>query len=849
MNNTQLIFRNLWFFRKSYLAVFTGAVISVAVLTGALIIGDSVRYSLQKLAVTRLGKIRFSMETGDRYFRDSLAYDLASKINGPVVPVLQTEGIPVNPDNDLSINRVQVYGIDQRFRVLWNNSPAAPGEDEALINQNVAEKLGLGTGDEFLLKLPRQGMAPSDAPFVSEKSNSVSIRLKARVLDKKEWVGRFSLKSNQVSPYNIYVSLPQMAAVLSLKGRSNLLLVGSPQGNSFTAGKLDTLLQQVWKPADAGLVISRIANKNIFEITSQRIFLDDRLIRGVATALHGGSFLLTYLANSLSVKNKTTPYSFITAADSIYLKQNLKDNEIIINSWLAEDLDTRPGDSLTMKYFLMGPMRRLKEDSTSFVIRSVISLSDPVSDPSLMPAFPGMSDAGSCRDWETGTVVDLKRIRDKDERYWNDHRGTPKAFISLEKGRKLWANPFGASTALRFPAEGNDIHGIESAFRQQVRPEENGLKFQSVYDEGMSAAAHSTDFGSLFLSLSFFIIISGFLLMAMLFTLHLSSRMKEAALMSAIGFHKRHIISILLAEAGIISMMAGIIGAILGIFYNQFLLFGLTTIWKNAVGTPFLEWHVEITTLIMGGLSGIVLTLAILLLMISRSLKRPLSVILRGSRMADREKKPGKKSVLLVLWLFSIATFLLLVYSLFGRNDPDPTLFLVSGALMMAAGIGWVSYFFLHSGSWAGFSFHGFRALLVKNVGYNLTRMLGVVTLVSLGTFTLVITGANRRTFYGSENDRRSGTGGFLFWAETTIPVEYDLNSQIGKEHFSIQDEEALKRVHFFQMLRFEGNDASCLNLNQITRPALLGVDTRYLDSAAAFTFVTLESRQYKGLC
>jgi ABC-type antimicrobial peptide transport system permease subunit len=37
------------------------------------------------------------------------------------------------------------------------------------------------------------------------------------------------------------------------------------------------------------------------------------------------------------------------------------------------------------------------------------------------------------------------------------------------------------------------------------------------------------------------------------------------------------------------------------------------------------------------------------------------------------------------------------------------------------------------------------------------------------------------------------------------------------------------------------GDDASCLNLNQVSQPALLGVNGRYLDSISAFTFVNLD--------
>ncbi|MEI6899505.1 MAG: hypothetical protein WCL00_06485 [Bacteroidota bacterium] len=58
MNKTTLITRNLWYYRRSWLALMVGAMISTAVLTGALMVGDSVKYSLQEITLMRLGKTR-----------------------------------------------------------------------------------------------------------------------------------------------------------------------------------------------------------------------------------------------------------------------------------------------------------------------------------------------------------------------------------------------------------------------------------------------------------------------------------------------------------------------------------------------------------------------------------------------------------------------------------------------------------------------------------------------------------------------------------------------------------------------------------------------------------------------
>src|SRR6266851_2740528 len=67
-----LIRRSLRFHARAHLGVVLGSTVGSAALVGALIVGDSVRGSLRDLALQRLGKVRFALETGDRLFGDRL---------------------------------------------------------------------------------------------------------------------------------------------------------------------------------------------------------------------------------------------------------------------------------------------------------------------------------------------------------------------------------------------------------------------------------------------------------------------------------------------------------------------------------------------------------------------------------------------------------------------------------------------------------------------------------------------------------------------------------------------------------------------------------------------------------
>ena len=72
MSLTTLVWRNLRHYWRTNLAVILGVATAVAVLAGALLVGDSVRGSLRDLVLARLGKTE-SVIAGTNFFRAALA--------------------------------------------------------------------------------------------------------------------------------------------------------------------------------------------------------------------------------------------------------------------------------------------------------------------------------------------------------------------------------------------------------------------------------------------------------------------------------------------------------------------------------------------------------------------------------------------------------------------------------------------------------------------------------------------------------------------------------------------------------------------------------------------------------
>jgi hypothetical protein len=74
---------------------------------------------------------------------------------------------------------------------------------------------------------------------------------------------------------------------------------------------------------------------------------------------------------------------------------------------------------------------------------------------------------------------------------------------------------------------------------------------------------------------------------------------------------------------------------------------------------------------------------------------------------------------------------------------------------------------------------------------------------------------------------------------ESAIPVKEDLNLEAGRLEFGL-DEPDLEDLRFVQAGKLAGDDASCLNLNHVTSPPLLGLNAAEFIKKGSFSFATV---------
>mgnify|MGYP006289604725 FL=1 len=833
MNRFNYILKSLIFYRRTHAGVVLGAAISTAILVGALVIGDSVRFSLRQLVFDRLGQTEFALETGDRFFRTQLAVELQQRLDTETAAVLRTRGMAVAGGGEYRVNQLQVFGVDKHFSQMGNvdglYENLAP--NQVIINERLATALNATVGDELLLRFEKLDAMPKDAPLATDSDLFVSQRVSIQAVAGTEDFGRFSLRTNQVEPYTAFVSRTWLAEELELSGKSNMLLVALRE-EQLTSQNLQDHLDETFALEDASLELNQIDESTV-ELRSDRIFIDSSTFHLIQQDFDPQP-LFTYFVNELRVDNAATPYSFVTAATPPLIPNDLQENEILINRWLADDLNARPGDDLTLTYFVLGNMRRLVEEQHTFRIRNIVPLSGRFADRSLMPDFPGLSDQENCRDWEAGIPIDYDNIRDKDEIYWDDYRGTPKAFIPLKTGQELWGNRFGQLTALRF-STGN-IDSMRAEIDNRLDPESFGFVFQPVREQGLQASQQSVDFAQLFIGLSFFLIIAALLLTGLLFVFSVEQRNQETGLLRALGYPRATVRGLLMSEGAVLALVGALLGILLGLLYHQGVLWALKTIWQDIVGTSALQLHVRLATVLMGVFAGFFMSLLSMWLATRRQARRTITDLQKGTAFlpALSQKRPVWSWILGGVAVAVVAVILLATPP--GRGKDASTAFFAAGGLLFVAAILFSNIVLVHLGRRNDAAHLSLKQIGRRNNARRRSRSLTLIGVLAAGVFITFTVGANRSSPLQDAEERSSGTGGFSLWAETTLPLLYDLNTETGRDFYNIDS--SLQTVEFVPFRVREGDDASCLNLNRISNPQLIAVDPEEMLSRNAFSFV-----------
>jgi hypothetical protein len=227
MTSWTLIWRGLRYHVRAHFGVALGAAIGTAALTGALLVGDSVRETLRRRALERLGTFEYALAPADRFFEASLAERLATGLagkTGSVQSVLVLPAVLTAREGAARANRALVLGVDASFFTSFAaKNPAGLQTNQALINAALADQVGAKPGDEILVRVHKPNALSGDVSLTTRENSGAVLRLKVAGVLSAESGGDFSLQRSQLSPLNVFVHQEILARAAGIPGKANLL--------------------------------------------------------------------------------------------------------------------------------------------------------------------------------------------------------------------------------------------------------------------------------------------------------------------------------------------------------------------------------------------------------------------------------------------------------------------------------------------------------------------------------------------------------------------------------------------------------------------------------------------------
>jgi putative ABC transport system permease protein len=763
--------RNLQWFWRTNLAVVFGVAVAVAVMIGSQIVGDSVQASLRELALARLGRVD-SAVVAALPFTDGLPDRLAKK-SRTMAPVLHFAGIVKHQGSNKSAAKVLIYGVDERYWRLQGAAAEPLGERDAIISESLANEFGAKPNDGILVRMEKPSEIPQESLHGRREGSVRTVRFRV----KKTLPGGFALEPQQGELRVVYVALSTLQKELDQAGKANVLLIA---GTSISTEELRDGLRM----EDLGMKLRPVAGGMQLE-SGAGLLRDDQVARVTETAAKLGlrsEPLLTYLANSMKIGDREVPYSLVSATPEVT-------EGIRLNAWTMQQTGAKPGDKLQMEYYLWRQEGKLDTASALFTVAGATAIGDRM----MAPDYPGISDAENVSDWDPPFPMNLDKIRPIDEKYWADYRTTPKAFVSIADGQRIWGSRFGKVSSVRLYPAGKEQAWI-AAFLPSVDLAKDGLTLLPLRDQALAASSGSTDFGMYFGMFSSFVMGSAFLLTVLFFRLGIEQRLREIGLYLAIGYSRRDVRHMFVREGLALSVAGTVVGCLGAWLYASGLLYGLRHWWNDAVGTQSLQLHLSPAAL-RGAFFPSVLGSVIVVVITLRRLRGLTPWDLLAGRLIDDLPRTAVR----LRWFaigFLAAGLALAGASAAGRIAPEGGFF-GAGFLLLVGGSLW-SRALLEAG--LGGEFNSLARLAWANAGQRPTRSMMTIALIAFATFLLISLEAFR---HPPASALAFGKYGFV--GESQSPLYEKLDGAV--------------------MLRVRpGEDASCLNLYAPTRPKVVAL-------------------------
>jgi ABC-type antimicrobial peptide transport system permease subunit len=706
--------------RKAQAALIVfGLMISTAVITGSLIVGDSMEYLVFSSTYDNLGEIDLVVSGTEFYeynyyttvTQDPTIRDTFDKY----APIILIPGSAEAVESNLRENKAQIFGFNDRFSNFGNfylqkdGSELEAGDlnlgnNQIIVNSNLASNLKLQENDQVRVFV-------NNPSFVLDTvySTQVGMNAKGRIMTVKyiaedRELGRLQLDGRTFDTPNLYMTLNTLQGFLGIKNKINNILF-SINGDKFSGldnedtaiTALEDALDSIIGYEELGFSITT-TNNNYLRLVNDDIFFELETYQSVEEFVQQpqnsdliASPVLSYFINSMHLARTgiSVNYSIITALDfkldnafgdfELVEPKNsttpttneqitLANDEIILVNWATEQLGANIGDSIVVEYMALDQWFNIYNTSTEFTIKYIVNISGKARDPTLMPDYPGLVGKLTCSDWDPPFPVDLERISDADTEYWNVHRGTPKGYISLPTGQSLWSSNLGSLTMVKLSysqglAKATELVTLEREFgaylNETLSHSNAGLSIDPVKSDSLETAKGMNIFEMMFLAFGSAIILAGMALIVTIFLILADARKAELGISRAMGLKKNQVTRLFFIEGFIYAIIAGLIGVFFGVFLGWGLVSALNSIWSSAVQGYTIPFYFGYETLLIGFMAGLIITLITIL--ISARLIAGLNIITAIQATPETTEKSKNKQMIFggVCLLFGILLLIL----------------------------------------------------------------------------------------------------------------------------------------------------------------------------------------------
>ena len=545
MSFARLFWRNCVYYRKPFLGLSAAACLICAILTSALLIGDSVR-----------GTLHDQLNRNTSFAKTVLRFSLPVTTESPN-GVLHTQGY-IAP------------GIKTHL-YAFTDSPQITGRD-AYCSRSLAEKLQLHEGDMFTVRVQTVMTINSENLFgVPPELKQIQLIYRGVLPDEKVDA---NFENPQLRADNVFLNHDFLAQSLQL-----------PQNS----------VNEIWSPTDQTPLVS---DGTLWELSqldfddwggrpvlkSKGFFLPEQVVAASPEALRG----LTTFAESFSDDENRLNYFFVGAFEGDTFP--VEENRVIVSDSVPENF----GPNTTLTFFATDAFRNIVR--REFVFSDVDKASDVQMNAVLTPEIPGLTDATDCSHWEAGLPIDFEKIKTEDTQYWEQYKSKPKLYMNFEQAQALF---FPGQCSVLIFDHGTDTRAVKQKIIERLRHNANLYQAENVFETLQNNIDNGIPFATLFLGLSFFIIVSSLLVLGMLLKLHLFDRSEETRLLTSYLTSDRKFAFYRLFELVFVLLPGMIAGLFLGVCVCKIQLFLLEHVWNDIVRMNRLAFHAEFSSYVI----------------------------------------------------------------------------------------------------------------------------------------------------------------------------------------------------------------------------------------------------------